>query len=66
MLKYPLSKVRKRRNIVWHPLYLESEGNDKNELTYKNRFTDLENKLKGVWGEGIVREVMNNQQGPTV
>ena len=48
MLKYPLSKVRKRRNIVRHPLYLESEGNDKNELTYKNRFTDLENKLKGV------------------
>ena len=42
-----LSEVsHRRRNIVWHSLYVESKKNDANELMYKiERDSDLENEL---------------------
>ena len=52
---------QKRRNIVWYPLYVESEINDANELTYKTKQVHkLRKQAYGFWGKGqgeqIVRE----------
>ena len=44
---------QKRRNIVWYPLYVESEINDANELTYKTKQVHKLRKLAyGFWGKG--------------
>ena len=42
-----LSKVRQRRNILWHPLYGEpkKKGYKLIYLQNRNKFTDLEKEL---------------------
>ena len=52
MLKYSLLVKSDREEILCNILYIcNLKGNDRNELTYKNRFTDLENKLMVICGE---------------
>ena len=65
-----------QRNIVWHPLYVESKHNEWNYLQNRKRLTDLKNEFMaagekgqlGTW-EGRVHIAifkMDNQQGPIV
>ena len=53
-----LCEVRQRRNIVWHPLYVESKKKwyKWTYLPNRKRLTDLKNELIVAGGEGIVRE----------
>ena len=52
-----LSEVRRRRkNIVQHPLYVESKRNDTKELPYKIERDRLRECIYGFWEKVIVRE----------
>ena len=70
---------QKRRNIVWYPLYVQSEINDANELTYKTKQVHkLRKQAYGFWGKWQGEQIvwnghvytnifkMGNQQESTV
>ena len=55
-----LSEVRqKRRNTIWHPLYVGPFRNDTYELAYKTKTHRLRKRTYGCWGDGTVRDFGN-------
>ena len=51
-----LNEVRqRRRNVIWHPLYLESKKKWYKQI-YKIETYRLRKQIYGWWGEGIVRD----------
>ena len=77
----PSGASQRRRNIICHPLHVESKKYIQMNLLNRDRLTDLENKLTILGGrrregrdsQGVSNEYihtaifkMDNQQGPTV